>query len=100
MGSEQQLQQTYAKRTILKNVRKQIDQFKEDELIVGDKVGVRMDQVSNNIRSLVKANEKKNSGYVVSSHFQNLKKDNPQKKCFGKISLRSGIRRWYKNACQ
>ena len=59
VGSEQQLQQTYAKRTIHKNVRKQIDAFKEDELNVGDKVRVRMDKVSNNIRSLVKANEKK-----------------------------------------
>jgi hypothetical protein len=50
-GDDTQLQQTYAKRTILKNVRKQIDAFKEDELNVGDRVRIRMDQVSNNIRS-------------------------------------------------
>jgi hypothetical protein len=79
-GDDTQLQQTYAKRTILKNVRKQIDAFKEDELNVGDRVRIRMDQVSNNIRSLVKANEKKKIVVTWSPKiFQVLKKITPRK---------------------
>jgi putative ribosome biogenesis GTPase RsgA len=79
-GDDTQLQQTYAKRTILKNVRKQIDAFKEDELNVGDKVRIRMDQVSNNIRALVKANEKKKIVVTWSPViFKILKKITPRK---------------------
>ena len=79
-GDSTQLQQTYAKRTILKNVRKQIDAFKDDELNVGDRVRIRMDQVSNNIRSLVKANEKKKIVVTWSPKiFQVLKKITPRK---------------------
>ena len=79
-GDDTQLQQTYAKRTILKNVRKKIDAFKEDELNVGDRVRIRMDQVSNNIRSLVKANEKKKIVVTWSPKiFQVLKKITPRK---------------------
>ena len=54
-----QIQQTYAKRTILKNVRKKIEEFKSDELEVGQHVRIRMDPVSNNIRALVKAGDTK-----------------------------------------
>ena len=79
-GDDTQLQQTYAKRTILKNVRKQIDAFKEDELNVGDHVRIRMDQVSNNIRALVKAGETKKIVVTWSPNiFQILKKITPRK---------------------
>jgi hypothetical protein len=79
-GDNTQLQQTYAKRTILKNVRKQIDQFKEDELNVGDKVRIRMDQVSNNIRALVKAGDTKKIVVTWSPViFKILKKITPKK---------------------
>ena len=79
-GDDTQLKQTYAKRTILKNVRKQIDQFKEDELNVGDKVRIRMDQVSNNIRALVKAGDTKKIVVTWSPViFKILKKITPKK---------------------
>jgi len=58
-ASDEQLQQMYARQAILKNVKKQMNEFKESELDVGDKVRVRMDQVSNNIRKLIKEHKTK-----------------------------------------
>ena len=47
-------QQILAKQNILRGVKKQIEEFKDDELDVGDKVRVRMDALSNCIKALVK----------------------------------------------
>ena len=58
-STDEQMRQLVAKQTILKNVKKQIKEFKDDELDVGDRVRVRMDQISNNIRSLVKTGKSK-----------------------------------------
>eukprot|EP01041_Mallomonas_annulata_P012316 gene12316-25904_t len=50
----QREEQILAKQTILRNVNKQIEEFKDDELDVGDKVRIRMDALSNGIKALVK----------------------------------------------
>ena len=66
----------FAKQTILKNVKKQIKEFKDDELDVDDRVRVLMDQISNNIRSLVKDGKTKQVVIVWSPFiFQNSKED-------------------------
>lgn len=52
-------QQIIANQTILKNVKKQIEEFKNDELAVGDRVRVRMDALSNSIKALVKSGHTK-----------------------------------------
>jgi hypothetical protein len=51
--------QIIANQTILRNVKKQIEEFKDDELKVGDQVRVRMDALSNGIKALVKAGKTK-----------------------------------------
>ena len=43
-----------ASNTVLKNVKKQIAEYKSEEFQVGDKVRIRMDALSNSIKSLVK----------------------------------------------
>jgi hypothetical protein len=43
----------------LRGVKKRIEEFKDDELDVGDKVRVRMDQLSNGIKALVKSGDTK-----------------------------------------
>ena len=43
-----------ASNTVLKNVQKQIAEYKSEELEVGDKVRIRMDALSNSIKKLVK----------------------------------------------
>jgi hypothetical protein len=48
-----------ASNTILKNVKKQIAEYKDDELNVGDKVRIRMDALSNSIKRLVKTGKTK-----------------------------------------
>ena len=55
----QKEKQILAKQTILRNVNKQIEEFKDDELDVGDKVRVRMDALSNGIKALVKSGNTK-----------------------------------------
>ena len=52
-------EQILAKQTILRGVKKQIEEFKDDELDIGDKVRVRMDVLSNGIKSLVKSGDTK-----------------------------------------
>jgi hypothetical protein len=79
-STDEQMRQLLAKQTILKNVKKQIKEFKDDELDVGDKVRVRMDQISNNIRSLVKDGKTKQVVVVWSPViFKILKKIVPRK---------------------
>ena len=79
-STDEQMRQLLAKQTILKNVKKQIKEFKDDELDVGDKVRVRMDQISNNIRSLVKDGKTKQVVIVWSPViFKILKKIVPRK---------------------
>jgi len=55
----QKEEQILAKQTILRGVKKRIEEFKDDELDVGDKVRVRMDALSNGIKSLVKSGQSK-----------------------------------------
>lgn len=55
----QKEEQILAKQTILRGVKKRIEEFKDDELDVGDKVRVRMDALSNNIKALVKSGDTK-----------------------------------------
>ena len=55
----QKEKQILAKQTILRNVNKQIEEFKDDELDVGDKVRVRMDALSNGVKALVKSGDTK-----------------------------------------
>ena len=50
----QKEEQILAKQTILRGVKKRIEEFKDDELEVGDRVRVRMDGLSNGIKALVK----------------------------------------------
>ena len=79
-ATDEQLRQILARQSILKNVKKQMNDFKESELNVGDKVRVRMDQVSNNIRKLIK--EYKTKQIVVAWSpiiFKILKKIVPRK---------------------
>jgi hypothetical protein len=77
--NEQASLQVDAKQRILKNVRKQILKFKNTELEVGDRVRVRMDQVSNNIRALVKSGDTKKIVVVWSPIiFKVLKKITPK----------------------
>ena len=52
-------EQILAKQTILRGVKKRIEEFKDDELDVGDKVRVRMDALSNGIKDLVKSGDTK-----------------------------------------
>ncbi len=52
-------EQILAKQTILRGVKKRIEEFKDDELDVGDKVRVRMDALSNGIKALVKSGDTK-----------------------------------------
>ena len=52
--ADKKTQQILAKQNILRGVKKQIEEFKDDELDVGDKVRVRMDALSNGIKALVK----------------------------------------------
>jgi hypothetical protein len=56
---DQKEDQIIANQTILRNVKKQIEEFKDDELEVGDQVRVRMDALSNGIKALVKAGKTK-----------------------------------------
>ena len=51
---DQKTQQLLAKQSILKHVKKQINEYKDEELEVGDRVRIRMDAISNNIKALVK----------------------------------------------
>jgi hypothetical protein len=79
-ASDEELRQILARQVIQKNIKKQLNQFKDSELDVGDKVRVRLDQVSNNIRSLIK--EHKTKTVVVAWSpvvFQILKKITPRK---------------------
>jgi hypothetical protein len=79
-STDEQMRQLLAKQTILKNVKKQRKEFKDDELDVGGKVRVRMDQISNNIRSLVKDGKTKQVVVVWSPViFKILKKIVPRK---------------------
>jgi transposase InsO family protein len=52
-------QKINAKNVILKNVKKQIEEFKDNELEVGDNVRIRMDEISKNIKKMVKEGNKK-----------------------------------------
>ena len=71
--------QVFAAQTVLKNVRKQIAEYKHDELEVGDKVRIRMDALSNSIKSLVKKGQIKDIVVVYSPMvFKILKKITPR----------------------
>ena len=58
-NGNQKEEQIIANQTILRKVKKQIEEFKDDELDVGDKVRIRMDAVSNKIKALVKKGDTK-----------------------------------------
>jgi hypothetical protein len=68
-----------ARNTVLKRVRKQIAEYKHDELEVGDKVRIRMDALSNSIKSLVKKGDIKKIVVAYSPLvFRILKKITPR----------------------
>ena len=68
-----------ARNTVLKRVRKQIAEYKHDELEVGDKVRIRMDALSNSIKSLVKKGDIKKIVVAYSPLvFKILKKITPR----------------------
>jgi hypothetical protein len=78
--TDEERRQILARQVIQKNIKKQLNQFKESELDVGDKVRVRLDQVSNNIRSLIKAYKTKQIVVAWSPVvFKVLKKITPRK---------------------
>ena len=68
-----------ASNTVLKNVKKQIAEYKDEELNIGDKVRIRMDALSNSIKRLVKAG---NTKQIVVNYsplvFKILKKITPR----------------------
>ena len=76
---DEKTKQLFAKQTILKHVKKQINEYKDDELEVGDRVRIRMDAISNNIKSLVKQGHTKSIVVVYSPVvFKILKKIVPK----------------------
>ena len=71
--------QLFASQTVLKNVKKQIEEYKDEELEVGDRVRIRMDALSNNIKKLVKAGNTKQIVVVYSPVvFKILRKITPK----------------------
>lgn len=71
--------QLLASQTVLKNVKKQIEEYKDEELEVGDRVRIRMDALSNNIKKLVKAGNTKQIVVVYSPVvFKILRKITPK----------------------
>ena len=76
----QQLEQFEAKMEILKNVKKKIREFKDEEFDVGDSVRLRMDEIFKNVKRLVKDGETKNIIVTYSpSIFTIFKKIIPRK---------------------
>ena len=59
-ATKQQSEQNLASRTILKNVKKKISEFKDNEFEEGDSVRLRMDEIFKNVKNLVKQGETKN----------------------------------------
>lgn len=58
--NNEQYQQVKASKEILKNVKKKIEEFKDNEFDVGDHVRLRMDEIFHNIKRLVKDGQAKN----------------------------------------
>ena len=58
-ATKQQSEQNLASRTILKNVKRKIKEFKDNEFEVGDSVRLRMDEIFKNVKSLVKKGDTK-----------------------------------------
>ena len=59
-ATKQQSEQNLASRTILKNVKKKINEFKDNEFEEGDSVRLRMDEIFKNVKNLVKQGDTKN----------------------------------------
>ena len=58
-GIPKEEQKIRAKNVILKHVKEQIEEFKDNELDVGTRVRIRMDEISKNIKKMVKDGKKK-----------------------------------------
>lgn len=78
-ATKQQSEQNLASRTILKNVKKKIQEFKDEEFEQGDYVRLRMDEIFKNIKNLVKQGDKKQIIITYSpSIFRIFKKITPK----------------------
>jgi len=64
--TKEKTDQLMAKQVILKNIKKHIHEFKNEELEVGDKIRIRMDALSQNIRKMVKNGQTKDITVVYS----------------------------------
>lgn len=78
-ATPQQSEQNLASRTILKNVKRKIKEFKDEEFEQGDYVRLRMDEIFKNIKNLVKQGDKKQIIITYSpSIFRIFKKITPR----------------------
>lgn len=79
-ATPQQSEQNKASRVILKNVKKKIKEFKDQEFNEGDSVRLRMDEIFKNVKNLVKQGNTKDIVITYSpSIFTIFKKINPRK---------------------